>query len=57
MCKTKIKKRIIYSVLIYKGTIIATTVTITTMTPKESDDKSQIRNMRANKFCSYIYEF
>ena len=42
-------KQKIYSVSIYKGMIIATTVTIT-MTTKESDDKSQIRIMGTNKF-------
>ena len=44
--------------LIYKGKIIATTVT-TTMATKEPDDNSQIRSMGAEKFVptlrSYIY--
>ena len=33
-----------------KGRIIATTVTITTMKTKESDDKSQIKSMGTDKF-------
>ena len=52
MCKTKIKQGIIYNVSIYTWMIIATTVAITTMTTKESDDKSKIRSI-----CSYISDF
>ena len=37
--------------------IIATTVTITLMATKKSDDKSQIRSIRADKFVSTFLIF
>ena len=42
--------------LIYKGKIIATTVT-TTMATKEPDDNSQIRSMGAEKFVPTLLIF